>query len=244
MTIADVVGITVVTKHVDAGVTPGDLGVSKAFGMQQTKPATWEGSVLPALREALAKLGEPVDREGMTSALDYLATDQDPFKGVRLDTMAEVLEDVAQAAERIRTWRADARAQLAARPPCPVCQAMPGWVCGLCREPEQAAPIAAPADSEPQAPEGFTFTMTVQGHQVYVVSEEPGPDGWVGAYYWGDADPVSIQANTSALRWPPHTERARQHAARLLGQAAPPLRGAPTRPMPLDPREQLCAAGS
>jgi hypothetical protein len=227
------------------------------------RPATWEGSVMPALRLACEDRpetrGATICLSGWngTKAVYEARVEGHGFnrKGeIRADTAEHVTHDVFMLASLAACHARSARKREAETPPCPVCAAMPGWVCSQHRGPT-AVPPEVLRDEAPQglaraerdaidlasrtmtpaevwdsgAPAGFRFTMTAKHDQVYV--ERLGlPDvwqgEWLGAYYWGKSDRASRDANASGTRWPPHAEAARQHAARMLGQEAPPRRPA------------------
>lgn len=152
MTIADVVGITVGTKHVAAGETPGDLRVSKAFGMQQTKPATWEGSVLPAWREHASRLPGGVQIQPVVVTPTQW-TAEARLNGawattccILRDTHDMVNVGVRGLVRYAEKAHADYLRNLSETAKCPVCQAIGGWRprCGAC-EVAALAPSSRPA---------------------------------------------------------------------------------------------------
>lgn len=145
MALKDIIGVTVVTRIAPPCATLSDLGMPKHYegmGFVQAQPATWEGSVLPALRAVMSRMsmlrGATVKNDGpVPGALVVTLEGQGWWvtEQVRTDTAEHVEHDArllcVQACGRV----ADLRVEQANVPPCPVCQAMPGWVCSTCREP-------------------------------------------------------------------------------------------------------------
>lgn len=76
---------------------------------------------------------------------------------------------------------------------------------------------------EPGAPEGYSFGVDDIAAYVGRVGR-PMPNGSSFQCYWAGDDASYMRENTDGQRWPPELEPARQHAARLLGHEAPPIR--------------------
>lgn len=124
------------TGKIDEGPTP--------------QPATWEGSVLPALREALDAYPETrgcavryggEDIENNRFIADIVLFDGTRCRTMRRDTAEHVRADAARVAFDMADIARMRRAGAAAKPPCPVCLAFAFWapVCSSCRAKAAAA---------------------------------------------------------------------------------------------------------
>jgi hypothetical protein len=222
----------------------------------------------PELRDLRVMVIHPTDDAGKRSGMVYAQLSRRWPREDKSMTMVEV-----GTHERLRISSEQATSIIATAwvyvPPigCPICSAMPGWVCTTCRTAASGgqatydhtkvrasfdgAPLesmtgkafgehldklgahlaqatAIPASvllGEPPKPDGYTFRVGCEGD-----ARASTEDGW---YEWYFGDPKTLP-NTNARSWPPEHEAARQYAAHLLGQTAPPIR--PETMGPDDPR--------
>jgi hypothetical protein len=137
-------------------VTPRDaMAYGAANGLQDAteqdwrslvgeRAATWEGSVLPALRLALDEhpetRGRPVvfggiDLENDRIVAEIVLADGTRCRTMRRDTAEHIVDDAARVARDMAEVTRMRAAMAAAKPQCPVCQAIAGWApaCTRCR---------------------------------------------------------------------------------------------------------------
>lgn len=208
-------------------------------------PATWEGSVLPALRLALDEHPEtrgvevsyrPHEGPGMLTATACLPGAWTTSKTIRLGTAALVQEDVETLAIYACGTHGNHLRNLAEQPQCPVCQAIAGWAptCTRCRSGGSAtydpAKVRATFDGQPLVPMSAKDAELSIG---YVPEQAKGPDGyrfsWRAEYLqvdhsrcsarisWGNQSPGWLADDEHRAAW--------DHARRLLAerkQAPPP----------------------
>ena len=169
---------------------------------------------------------------------------------IRSDTAEHVIADADMLASLAACCARAAQAHKAETPPCPVCEAIAGWAptCSACRVkaagghatydparttvtlPPEVMRADAPAGLNTgevrKAPEGYRFRRDHEG-DIEVWRDDGAfmfEDYDVSIYFCEGSDPKRKTDNACPKVWAGH-EAARQWAAHLLGETAPPLRG-------------------
>lgn len=159
----------------------------------------------------------------------------------RRETMEQVRRDAQGVAA---LWDRDVADREANPPPeCPVCLVALGGVCERCAAERAGATVRYDIEQKPegweagkaagpQKPEGWTFEVDSEG-DVRAIREGTSLEH-DRCYFCLAGCGAAVAYNDNARYWSMHDEPARQYAAHLIGQTAPPID--PETAEPGDPR--------